>query len=350
MISLAGEKNISVDNHVLLQHFRFHLKPKAPLHMPAYNKGNVIRGGFGSTFRRIVCHGSCRDPETCELRSVCPYTAVFHPFVPEGSEKISKNRDIPRPFVIKPPLETKETYLPGERLSFDVVLVGKIKGYLPYFIVTFKELSQAGLGRSRASVELVAAGHVGSDGVEVPVYTKENNLIQPPANTISWADLCASNGSNSGSKSSPQDGSVNLPQAGAGNITRVTLRFLTPTMLKADGLQARRPAFGPIAKRLRDRINALAYFYCGNGLDIDFKAFGTEADKICTVQDSTRWVENSRYSRRRQVSHDLSGFAGEVTFAGELAPFLPYLKLGEYVHVGKNAVFGNGWYEMVATR
>ena len=56
-----------------LYHFRFHLEPKAPLHMPAYNKGNVIRGGFGGTFRlsaarlperrqvsaqaeRIVCH------------------------------------------------------------------------------------------------------------------------------------------------------------------------------------------------------------------------------------------------------------------------------------------------------
>ncbi|HTN70732.1 MAG TPA: hypothetical protein VMO00_06540 [Methylomirabilota bacterium] len=45
------------------QHYRFHLQPKAPLHMPAYNKGSVIRGGFGSTLRlsagaqagRIVC-------------------------------------------------------------------------------------------------------------------------------------------------------------------------------------------------------------------------------------------------------------------------------------------------------
>ena len=47
-----------------LQHFRFHLEPKSKLEMPPYNKGNVIRGGFGSTFRRIVCHGNCREPGT----------------------------------------------------------------------------------------------------------------------------------------------------------------------------------------------------------------------------------------------------------------------------------------------
>jgi len=314
-------------------HFCFHLEPKAPLHMPAYNKGNVIRGGFGSAFRRIVCHASCREAESCELRNVCPYTAVFQPFVPEGSEKISRNRDIPRPFVIKPPLETKETYLPGERLSFDVVLVGKIKDYLPYFIVTFKELSQAGLGRNRAPVDLAAVEHIDLDGASVPVYTRENNLVRPPSSSISWADLCESNGANNG----------------AAKVTRITLRFLTPTLLRADGIVSRRPSFGPLAKRLRDRINALSYFYCGAGLDIDFKAFGETADKIVTTTDSTRWVESSRYSRRREVSHDLSGFVGEVTFEGALGMFLPYLKLGEYLHVGKNAVFGNGWYEILGT-
>ncbi len=91
--------------NLFLQHFRFHLDPKAPLRMPAHNKGNVIRGGFGSTFRRIVCHVNCRE-------------------------------------------------LPGERLSFDLVLAGKIKDYLPYFIVTFKELSQAGLGRGRRELKV----------------------------------------------------------------------------------------------------------------------------------------------------------------------------------------------------
>jgi len=57
------------DRDFSLQHFRFHLEPKAPLHMPAYNKGNVIRGGFGSTFRRIVCHGNCREPGLSRIKS-----------------------------------------------------------------------------------------------------------------------------------------------------------------------------------------------------------------------------------------------------------------------------------------
>jgi hypothetical protein len=52
---------------LLLQHFRFRVEPKAPLHLPAYNNGstlrltpwgNVIRGGFGDTFWRIVCHAT----------------------------------------------------------------------------------------------------------------------------------------------------------------------------------------------------------------------------------------------------------------------------------------------------
>jgi CRISPR/Cas system endoribonuclease Cas6 (RAMP superfamily) len=57
-------------------------------------------------------------------------------------------------------------------------------------------------------------------------------------------------------------------------------------------------------------------------------------------------VGSSRYSWRRDVSHDLSGFVGEIVFEGELEPFLPYLRLGEYLHVGKNAVFGNGWFRI----
>jgi hypothetical protein len=48
-------------NDFFLNHFRFHLEPKAPLRIPEYNTGDVIRGGFGTTFRRIVCHADYKD-------------------------------------------------------------------------------------------------------------------------------------------------------------------------------------------------------------------------------------------------------------------------------------------------
>jgi hypothetical protein len=55
MLSVAAN---SMANHagVFLQHFRFHLEPKAPLRMLAYNKGNVIRGGFEQKQARGVRH------------------------------------------------------------------------------------------------------------------------------------------------------------------------------------------------------------------------------------------------------------------------------------------------------
>ena len=38
---------------------------------------------------------------------------------------------------------------------------------------------------------------------------------------------------------------------------------------------------------------------------------------------------------------------GRVTYAGELAEFVPFVALGAFLHVGKNATFGLGRYEIL---
>lgn len=53
------------------QHVRFHLEPKGPLHMPAYNKGNVTRGGFGSMFACLRIRTRRADRVSWELTSAC---------------------------------------------------------------------------------------------------------------------------------------------------------------------------------------------------------------------------------------------------------------------------------------
>jgi hypothetical protein len=307
-------------------HYRFHLTPLQPLEMPTVNKGSSIRGGFGTTFRRLVCIDLKLECPACDLRYTCPYTRVFNPFVPPEAERLSKNQNIPRPFVIKPPLETKTRYLPGEPLVFDFVVVGEAINYLPYFIVAFRELGEGGFGLNRARCTLSALEALRPDGEVTAVYDGKGGIVRPPQENLTWQALVA--------------------RAAAFNgLQELTVRFLTPTTLKAEGGVVAVPQFDVFIKRLRDRVNALAYFYCGETLDVDFKELGQRAEKVKEVAVRSQWIDRSRRTRKGE-RQDLSGFVGEVTYRGELEPFLPLLLLGEYVHVGKNAAFGNGWYRL----
>lgn len=309
-----------------LKSYRFHLLPREPLQMPAVNKGSTIRGGFGAAFRRLVCIDLRLECAACDLRYTCPYTRVFNPFVPPEAERLSKNQNIPRPFVVKPPLEIKTRYLPGESLVFDFVVVGEAINYLPYFIVAFRELGESGFGLNRARCTLSSIEALGLHGEVSAVYDGTEGVVRPPQQNLSWQEITAR-------------------AASLGSPREITIRFLTPTTLKAEGEVVTVPQFHHLIKRLRDRVNALASFYCGEPLDLDFKEFGQRAEKIKEVSVTTRWVDRSRHTRRGDVQ-DMSGFVGEVTYRGEIEPFLPLLLLGEYVHVGKGAAFGNGWYRL----
>ncbi len=43
----------------------------------------------------------------------------------------------------------------------------------------------------------------------------------------------------------------------------------------------------------------------------------------------------------------LGGFIGEITFEGNIEPFMPLIKVGEVLHVGKGTGFGLGRYKTV---
>ena len=328
-------------------HLRLHLLPEEPLHLPAYNKGNSLRGGFGGAFRKLVCVDLRWECAACSLRYTCPYTKVFNPFIPPDAPQFSGNQNIPRPFVVKPPLATQTAYGAGEPLVFDLVLIGQAVDYLPYFVVAFRELGASGFGLNRARVELARVDSIGTDGSATTVYSASTNLVRPAPPIV--LDVAP------GGALTPPPSHGARGQEERSTTADLTLNFLTPTTLKTgstvdrDGTIVRRPAFHHILKRLRDRANALATFHGTGPLALDFKGLGEAAEAVETVDDQTRWVERGRFSRRREVPHDLSGFAGRVSFRGEIAPFMALLRLGEYVHVGKNAVFGNGWFVIEGT-
>ena len=133
-------------------------------------------------------------------------------------------------------------------------------------------------------------------------------------------------------------------EMGGVEVERVVVRFETPTELKAEGVVVEKPEFGVLVSRLRDRISNLRLCYQGGGLDVDFEAVGRAAGRVRVVRSSLRRVEVERQSSRTGQRHSIGGVVGEVEYEGELGGLMVYLKVGEWVGVGRQTVWGKGMF------
>jgi hypothetical protein len=129
---------------------------------------------------------------------------------------------------------------------------------------------------------------------------------------------------------------------------RLEIRFLTPTRIIDRGRIVHQPYFRPLFQRLMERLSALSREFSDTPLDegLKYRLIGL-AEGVELVEDETRWVELESYSTRRRAKSPIGGFVGTAVYqASDWAPFLPWLIWGTVTHVGKDAVKGNGWYEV----
>jgi len=316
-----------------LTDLEFLIRFKRELKVDSSSAGTMLRGAFGTALRRIVCLDLDQKCIDCPTRESCVYQKIFSPITSVDSKRLSKNRDMPRGFVFKPPLNA-DTYGPEKPFSFRLILIGKLIQWLPYIIVPFAELGRIGIGRERVPFtfeRLVCLNQKGESSHEI--YSARDNLVRP-GNIVSpsFEELTVADNK--------------LPKS-------LALTFLTPTLLmynpdggKGASKPMRVPEFHVVVKRIRDRVNRLATAYCRTELNVDYKKLGKKAESIKIISVQGGWQERSRKTRAGE-RQNLSGFVGSITYEGDFEKFLPFLRLGEYLHVGKNAAFGNGWYKIV---
>jgi hypothetical protein len=125
-------------------------------------------------------------------------------------------------------------------------------------------------------------------------------------------------------------------------VDRVTIRFETPTELKAAGQAVERPEFGVLAARIRDRISTLRSLYDEGPLQLDFREFGERAARVRMTRCDIERVEISRRSGRTGQTHSLGGFIGEAEYEGDLTEFVPYLRVAQWTGVGRHTAWGKG--------
>jgi hypothetical protein len=319
-----------VDTVDLLQTFRLAqyrvtLTARESISMPRY-AGSTLRGGFGQAFRKLVCTMRSMECRDCTLKGVCPYAYIFETAPPEDAAQLRGYSDVPRPFVIDP-LETHGDCQTGKSFQFLLTLIGRAIDHLPYFLVSFRELGEIGIGRGRGRFQLTEVVAESGARKGESVYSWETQMVTNLDNALSFHDI--------------RQEATDWP------ADQLTVHFLTPTRITYDGRLSDELPFHVLIQRLMGRISALSYFHCGESLQMDFKEFIAQAAQVQTVKSHLRWHDWTRYSARQDSRMKLGGLLGRITYAGGLKPFLPFIALGQYTHVGKNATFGLGKYNIV---
>jgi hypothetical protein len=312
-------------------HLWFTLKVVTVLELDAYS-GAALRGSFfNAIWYRFCTNKSAPACSQCPLNEACPVSAIVAPLRQDDSW----GQDIPRPYVILPPLDGAKRYQPEESFSFGMTLFGDIIQLLPYIMLSLSQLEEEGLGhrlpenagqRGRFHVEHVEVYHPWTQQRQT-VYEAGRPLVNAPIISVHLEEC--------------------LQRAEELSNEQVTLHFTTPMRLVDREHLIKHAYLRPLLQRLLERYLALERYYGTSDLTFtreDKDEVLQLAERIVCKEDQTQWLELKSYSNRQKRTTPISGLVGEATFSGDLVPLLPYLVIGELIHVGKDTVKGNGSY------
>ena len=314
-----------------LARYRYSFRMQDALHLPDY-AGSLLRGQFGAALRKVSCMTGADSCKPCPLRATCPYPAIFETPAP-AAHALQQFSHVPNPYIIEPPAFGARIVAAGELLSFGIVLVGRAVAQLPLISFALQRAMSAGLGRERACGTLERIDWQASDQPAdfVPVWQQGDAAIA--AHEARLALLPA-----------PSD------------VQGIDLVLHTPLRLQQQGQPLRPKALTPrklVADLLR-RITLLAEFHadCPDLIERAGAEVGALVRHAETLshQPMLRWQDWSRYSSRQQQEMTLGGAVGRWSLRGEVGPLLPWLRLGQWLHVGKNATMGLGGYRLEYTQ
>jgi len=307
-----------------VQRFAIDLTFPKGARLPAY-AGSTLRGSLVAAFKAAVCSQRSGRCDGCLLARSCPYSLLFETPADLVAGLMSRYEKAPHPYLIEPPSTQNETrfleYAPNASLRFHLVLCGRALSQLPYFIHALERMADRGLGRDRHPARLERVSVDGRTIYQPGGLLHEVVPVLPAAKATESA-----------------------------NVASLTVRFQTPTRIIFQGkpLLGQFPFRGFMGALLR-RLGLMAAYHGQGAPDIDYPALLRQAEQICCETAELRFHDWFRWSNRQQRKIPMGGAVGRIVWSGELAPFLPYIRLGEWLHVGKGAVMGMGHYTVEET-
>ncbi len=189
--------------------------------------------------------------------------------------------DHPRPFVFRAIHLDGQTFEAGQPFHFDLHLFDTDATNIAYFVLAFDQLAGEGLGAGRRKVELVSVSRLNERAEESAILYAGGALNKDVDTRPLAIDL------------TPEPNTV----------SRVRVKFVTPTELKGGQPNTLQPEFGILAARARDRISLLRELYGEGPLDIDFRGFG---ERAAMVKMTDARIEERSYSEEEQPNRPSS--------------------------------------------
>lgn len=295
------------------------LRPKGILRIPVEERGNLLRGAFGELFRRLVCLPACESYERCPRAGVCPHQLLFAPRWEAGAQFGVETP--PRAFLFRSMLDPEPEFSPDRPLRFELRLFGNAIEAAHLFLRAFALWADHGDRKRR--VRLASAFALDRDGRTSSQLIDDGRLTGATAIRFNF-DHCFA--------------------GPAGRTT--TIEYLTPMWLKESGQDVRVPTIAALVQRIRDRLSLLCRFHEGMEWEAPFAEIGERAEQARNLKCEGEWLHRTRFSSRTDKAMPMCGFVGKVT-CGDIDPALwPLLRIGEEIHAGRFAVWGQGWYSI----
>ncbi len=251
--------------------------------------------------------GKPKPLDHCDLAATCPYGVLF---AASASDR--------------PPFALYVLPNRGPDLNLELTLYGPAWRLYPWALSGLQRACQLGLGKTRQTWEIRQVLRVQDDRRRINLCDGDFTRL-PPTLEPDHLSLTA------GRHLAPRP---------------IEVRLLSPTRLVRDGrlLPRRLPIpFEILVARSLDRFQSLYGDAASDLLRRPIrKAIESDAARVPLIRDRTRWIEVKDYSARNGKELRLGGKVGSLFYGEEAARFVPILRAGEALHIGKNAASGCG--------
>lgn len=307
-----------------LARYRFHWLVKTPLRLPPY-AGSTLRGVFGRMLKQQVCLTQADSCKGCPLRLTCAYSTLFEPQIAFLSVRAQAPYAIETSFRRASAGTPKDRcYREGERYHFDMVLMtpAAIK-QLPLIISVWQRAFAKGVGLGNGKATLLRVEQCLADGTTAVVYDQQCPGVRKHSTQLAIPAF-----------EQTQD---------------LQLYFQTPLRIQQRGklIDVQNISASLLLRNLIRRVSFHINSQQKQNVSLaEIHHLNALADQVQEGEKHLRWCDWERYSTRQKQKMKLGGLIGYWQLLQLPSQLQSLLYLGQWLHVGKESVFGLGKYQM----